>query len=388
MDNRPPQTDWEAWLCAYVGGHFSAGNKIDLLVHGREIFNAMLEAIRNAKRSIYFITYIFAKGRLADQFTAALAERARAGVKVYVIFDGFGSLWITRSAIDRLREDGVDVAWFRPPRLHALHWVLYRTHRKLLLVDQEVAFTGGVGVAEEWDWRGRQQARSWRDYHFRVRGPVVRELMAGFVDSWGCARRALLPITPRPYPPQPLGQARALMVRSNGPAQWSDIRTVFEVLLANARHRVRIATAYFLPDAGMIDLLCQRARDGVAVDLLLPGPHIDHLLPQLAGDRWIGCLLEAGVRVWRFTPTMFHAKALLVDDRLAFVGSANFNRRSLYQDQELCLLVEDPALCQSLDAQIDLDCAASTRLDLAQWQRRPWRRKAGEWLVGLAPPVL
>jgi cardiolipin synthase len=247
----------------------------------------------------------------------------------------------------------------------------------VLVVDEEVGFTGGVGIAQEWcgDARGPEE---WRDTHVQVRGPAVDGLVAAFAQNWAESGRDLYDDRDR-FPQQgQAGSSVVQIVRGSASIGWDDLQSTFRVLLDSATTRLRLATAYFAPDAFFLERLCGAAQRGVEVDLLLPGPHADKRVCRLASEATYDQLVSAGVRVWAFQPSMMHAKIMTVDGRAAVVGSSNFNRRSLDHDEEIVLVALDDALAAQLDADFDADLERSEQIDLTRWRARSPAQKALE----------
>ena len=268
-----------------------------------------------------------------------------------------------------MERAGVQVFWFRPLRLLHLVRASHRTHRKVLICDGRVGFTGGVGIAEEWEGEA-QDPRSWRETHFRVRGPAVAGLEAAFLGNWfeGNASHGEPEIERRFE--RDVGAASVQVVRGQGGAGWSDVETSFRTILQTAQERVRITSPYFVPDDACLALLCEAAERGVQIEVLVPGPHIDSRAAKLGAADSFGRLLRAGVRIARFQPTMIHAKVITADGTLACIGSANFNHRSMSKDDEVVLHVLDPHLVDELDAHFDEDRARSNEIDLEDWSDR------------------
>ena len=309
---------------------------------------------------------------------------AWSGVRVRVLLDAWGARPIDHGLIDMMQDAGVRVRWFRP--LHRLQptKLNHRTHRKVMIVDEEIGFTGGVGIADEWRGDARNEDE-WRDTHFRVRGPAVDGLRAAFLDNWLETETELYdPAIDRfPRQPQP-GEAVIQCVRGASEAGWSDMSTLLLALLQLAEERVRITTAYFVPGEELIERLCVAGDRGVKVEILLPGPHADKRFVQQAGQSVFERLLRHGVRIWRFRPSMLHAKIMTVDGLVANVGSANFNARSTELDEEINLVALDPALVRLLDEQFDDDLDRSEEVDADRWKDRSLRRRV---LEGLTKPL-
>lgn len=374
---------WQRRLEALLGVAATAGNTVQVLRNGDEIFPAMLADIRAAQRAVDLLTFIWWQGHIGEDFADALVGRASAGVRVRVLLDALGARRIDRDLVARMRDGGVRVGWFRPisnPRAFRLN---HRTHRKALVCDEQVAFTGGVGIADQWLGDARA-ADEWRDTHFRVTGPAVHGLRAAFLDNWAEIDDGLLadPAYDRFPELSSTGPSPVMVVRGEDAPGWSDITTLVRALLQFAQRRVRIATAYFCPDPTTVELLCATARRGVHVQLLLPGPHADKRFVQLGGERIYTELLDAGVEVFSFQPSMLHAKIMLVDGAVANVGSANFNTRSLALDEEVNLVVFDPAVVGVLEDHFADDLERSEPIDLERWRGRNPVQRAAEAALG------
>lgn len=363
-----------------IGVHFTEGNAVTVLHNGDEIFPAMLEAIGGARRSVDLMTFVYWKGWPARAFADALSDRARAGVRVRVLIDALGGFHIEPGLVDAMEAAGVDVQWFRRPLVRSPFKQNHRGHRKVCVVDESVAFTGGVGIAEEWAGDARDETQ-WRDTHFRVEGPAVDGLAAAFVQDWAETGRSLYDDRDR-FPDHPhRGDAVVQVVRGSASIGWDDIHTVWYVLMRSARRRIRLQSAYFAPDEAMRTALREAAARGVEVDVLVPGPHADKRVAQLAGEAVYAELADAGVRVWNFQPSMLHTKIMVVDGAAALVGSSNLNRRSLDHDEEVAMVVLDAAVVEILEQQFLDDLGRSREIDLDRWRNRSARQRALETAV-------
>jgi cardiolipin synthase A/B len=364
-------------LESLTGVAFTEGNELTVLRNGDRIFPAMLAAIEGAERSVDLMTYVYWKGDIASRFAEALSAAARRGVRVRLLIDAVGGLQIERGLVDRMDEAGVHVEWFRKPWLNSPLKQNHRCHRKVLVVDESVAFTGGVGIAEEWCGDARDVGE-WRDTHVEVHGPAVDGLRAAFAQNWAESGRELYDEGDT-FPQQPqTGPTVAMVVRGSASLGWDDLQSTFRVLLDSATQRLSVATAYFAPDQFFLDRLCAAAERGVQVDVLLPGPHADKRACQLASEATYDQLTSCGVRVWNFQPSMMHAKIMIVDGIAAAVGSSNFNRRSLDHDEEVVLVALDTAVAEELAADFDADLERSEEIDLTRWRNRSRRQKALE----------
>ncbi|WP_225821473.1 phospholipase D-like domain-containing protein [Streptomyces naphthomycinicus] len=363
-----------------IGVAATEGNELLPLRNGDEIFPAMLGAIRSARHTIDMMTFVYWRGQIARDFAAALADRARAGVRVRLLLDGFGAQQIERQLLDLMDDAGVQVAWFRKPVWLSPFKQNHRCHRKALIVDEHTAFTGGVGIAEEWcgDARSPQE---WRDTHVRVRGPAVDGIAAAFAQNWAECHNELFDDRDRFTEHEQAGSSIVQVVRGSASIGWQDMQTLIRIMLMSAEERFRLATAYFAPDTYFVDLLCRTARRGVRVEILLPGPHTDQRACQLAGQHHYTRLLEAGVHIRQYQPTMMHAKIITVDSVASLIGSTNFNRRSMEHDEEVMLAVLDETFTAALDRDYEADLRHSVDIDLARWRRRTVIQRAREAAV-------
>ncbi|MDF1819493.1 MAG: cardiolipin synthase [Immundisolibacteraceae bacterium] len=352
-----------------LGALFVAGNAVDVLRNGDEIFSAMLEAIANSSETIDFITYVYWRGEIANKFADALGERATAGVKVRVLLDAFGSYPMRSELIERMKAQGVQVQHFRPVARWKVWKLDNRTHRKVLVCDSKIAFTGGVGIAKEWEGDARN-ASEWRDTHFRIKGPAVKTIHSAFISNWSEADSAYTLKIPDYPTPTAEGDARLLMLASPSSINWSSIALLFRTLIEGAERSVFITTAYFVADEVLTNLLCKAADNAVDVQILLPGENSDSRLSQLGGRANFGKLMEAGIKIFCYQPTMMHAKVMLIDDHIAVVGSANMNHRSMSKDEEICLVVDDQQTVDTLSEHYKDDIKNSEPIDLERWKER------------------
>ncbi|MFG3477059.1 phospholipase D-like domain-containing protein [Streptomyces chengbuensis] len=352
-----------------IGVAATEGNEVVPLRNGQEIFPAMLDAIRAAEHTVDMMTFVYWRGQIARDFAAVLADRARAGVRVRLLLDGFGAKEIEQDLLDTMDDAGVQVAWFRKPVWLSPFKQNHRCHRKALIVDEHTAFTGGVGIAEEWCGDARNPGE-WRDTHVKVRGPAVDGVAAAFAQNWAECHDEMYDEHDRFVEHTPHGDSVVQVVRGSASIGWQDMQTLIRVMLTSAEKRFRLATAYFAPDEFFVDLLCRTARRGVRVEILLPGPHTDQRACQLAGQHHYTTLLEAGVSIRQYQPTMMHAKVMTVDSVASLIGSTNFNRRSMDHDEEVMLAILDESFTATLDAHFDEDIERSVDIDLARWKRR------------------
>ncbi len=372
------QTRLRRTLEGVIGVPATEGNAIDVLRNGDAIFPAMLDAIQNAKHTIDFLTFVYWQGEIGTEFAQRLSDRARDGVRVRVLLDAWGARPMDRALLELMRRNGVHVRWFRPLHPFRLGRVNHRTHRKVMIVDESIGFTGGVGIADEWRGDARDE-HEWRDTHFRIAGPCVDGLRAAFLDNWAETDPDLFDQDVDRFPDQPKpGSSIVQCVRGASETGASDVESLFRTLLQLAQQRVRITTAYFVPD----DELMRRFRDatarGVEIEILLPGPHADKRFVQLASESVYESLLEHGVRLWSFQPSMLHAKIMTVDGIVANVGSANLNARSTHLDEEINVVVLDNDVVAELDAQFDEDVERSVAIERGQWRSRSFVQRVAE----------
>jgi cardiolipin synthase len=321
-----------------LGPNFVGGNNITTLINGDQIFPAMLGAIRSAKRSINFETYIFWDGDIGKEFTAALAERARAGVQVNLILDAQGTRKMGLANRKQLADAGVQVVkyhsgfWPDPRRYNN------RTHRKLLIVDGRVAFIGGAGIADLWAGNA-DSTKHWRDNHYKVTGPVVAQLQGSFESNWLKTRGKVLHGDAYFPPLDNTGSSLAQAIRSG--AKYENLDLLYLLGIASAQKTLRIENAYFLPDDLVRKELVAAAKRGVKIEILVPGKKIDQKLVRAASKRHWPQLLEAGIKIYEYEPTMVHVKLLVIDDTFVSVGSGNFDNRSIRLNDEANLDVLD-----------------------------------------------
>jgi cardiolipin synthase len=365
-----------------LGPNFLAGNQVTALYDGDEIFPAMLAAIRSARHTITFESYIYWSSSVGRQFTAALTERARAGVRTHVIIDWAGSHKVDRDDIARLRHAGVDVVFYR-----ALHWfqldhLNHRTHRKLLIVDGRVGFTGGAGVADQWLGHAEDE-KHWRDSHFRIEGPVVAQLQAAFMDDWFETRGVVLD-GPEYYPDLARHGSELGQVFWSSPRGGNgNLRVMFLLAIAAATRRILIANAYFLPDETTVEMLIAARRRGVDVEIIVPGPILDAQVVRRASRSMWQPMLEAGIRIFEYQPTMYHTKVMVVDDVWVSVGSTNFDDRSFRLNQEASLNVYDSGFGADQAAAFMKDRNRSREMTLEMWRHRSLWERIQERVAGI-----
>ncbi|CAH0309456.1 putative cardiolipin synthase YwiE [Massilia sp. Bi118] len=379
-DTNDPQ--FRRSLGVLLGPPLVEGNKVEVLLNGDQIFPAMLKAIREAKKTITFETYIYWSETIGKEFADALAERARAGVKVHLMLDYIGSLKMDDASMDALRKAGVQLHRYHKPVWWKLARLNNRTHRKLLIVDGRIGFTGGVGIADKWRGHGQDEDH-WRDTHFRVEGPVVGQMQAVFNDNWTKATGVVL--DGEAYFPalKPQGDSPAQMFSSSITGGGESMHLMYLMAITAARHTIHLSNSYFVPDELAVKALVAAARRGVDVRIITPGKIIDSDVVRAASrERW-GELLKAGVKMAEYQPTMYHVKALVVDSLLVSVGSTNFDNRSFSLNDEANLNVLDPVFARQQEAVFEQDWLRSKPVSLQQWEDRPLHDKAAGKLADL-----
>ncbi len=369
-------------LSVLLGPAFVEGNEVEVLLNGDRIFAAMLKAIAGANKSINFETYIYWGGTIGNEFAQALSERARAGVKVHVLLDWIGSAKLDKQEVETMKGAGVEVERFHKPHWTQLAYLNNRTHRKILVVDGEVGFTGGVGIADK--WRGDAQDKDhWRDTHFRVRGPVVAQMQAVFNDNWTKATSRVLH-GDLYFPALSAVPGVSAQMFSSSPSGGAEsMHLMYLLAITSADKSIDLQSAYFVPDQLTIRALVAAARRGVLIRIITPGPDIDSSIVRTVSHELWGPLLEAGVTIAEYQPTMFHCKVLVVDGLFTSVGSTNFDNRSFRINDEANLNILDAEFASSQMAVFEADFAHAKQITLAAWQKRPLSEKASEKVAAL-----
>jgi cardiolipin synthase A/B len=365
-----------------LGPPIVPGNRVTALCNGDEIFPAMLEAIRSATQTICFETFIYWSGSIGREFAEALAERARSGVKIHVMLDWVGSNQIDESLVEQMTDAGAEVRRYHPLRWYNVGRLNNRTHRKLLIVDGRIGFTGGVGIADNWLGHA-QDPDHWRDSHYRLDGPAIAHMQAAFMDNWMETCGEVLHGEEYFPPLEPVGPQPAQVFRSSADDGSESVRLMYLISIASAKRSVRLANAYFVPDSLAIRTLVEAQRRGATVEILVPGPHSDQKTVRRASRALWGPLLEAGVAIYEYQPTMFHVKVAVVDEIWTSVGSTNFDNRSFRLNDEANLNVFDSGFAEGQARVFEEDKQRARRITLEEWRRRPWRERAMERVAAL-----
>jgi cardiolipin synthase len=365
-----------------LGPSIVEGNRVKHLENGDEIFPEMLEAIRSAKKTITFETYIYWSGDIGKAFADALCERARAGVKAHVLLDWVGSAKMDKAMVESMKYCGVEIERYHQPAWYNLTRMNNRTHRKLLVVDGAIGFTGGVGIADQWTGDA-QDKEHWRDSHFRIEGPVAAEFQAVFLDNWMKATGRVLH-SPDYFPKiEHAGTAPAQMFSSSPTGGSESMQLMYLLSIASASKSILLSSSYFVPDELALKALADAAKRGVRIKIITPGDHIDtEVVRRASRARW-GELLEAGVEIFEYQPTMFHCKVMVVDGFLVSTGSTNFDNRSFRLNDEANLNIYDQAFAAEMVKVFEKDLAQSRRITLESWEGRPAMEKMVEQTMSL-----
>ena len=369
-------------MSVLLGPAIIGGNQFKELLNGDEIFPAMLEAIRGAQKSITFESYIYWSGSVGQQFAEALSERARAGVPVHLLLDWLGSYKLDEEQFEMMVQAGVKARRFHKPVWYHLHRFNNRTHRKLLVIDGKVGFTGGVGIADEWSGHA-QDPRHWRDTHFRAEGPVVAQMQATFMDNWMKVTRRVLH-GPEYFPDLGRqGEQEGQMFSSSPSGGSESMRLMYLLAITAAARTIHLCTPYFVPDNLVAKSLCDAAKRGVRVSIITPGKRTDsETVRRASRARW-GELLEAGIEIFQYQPTMYHSKVMIVDGLWVSVGSTNFDSRSFYLNDEANLNIFHAGFaCRQIEIFLK-DVEQSKPVTLRQWKRRPMVEKALDTMASL-----
>lgn len=371
---------FERELGVLLGPSILPGNTVKDLENGDEIFPAMLQAIRGAQSNINFETYIYWSGEVGKQFADALAERARAGVKVNMLVDWAGAIKMDDALLDEMKQAGVVIHKYRPLKWYNLGRLNNRTHRKLLIVDGRIAFTGGVGIADSWSGNA-QDPDHWRDLHFRVEGPVVSQFQAAFNDNWIKTTGVVLNGSEY-FPAVPVAGGMDAHLFIASPAGGSEsMHLMYLMAIAAAERSIDLQAAYFVPDDLIMRALIAAKHRGVRIRVIVPGKHIDSTTVKLASKAHWGELLKADIEVYEYQPTMMHNKMLIVDGLLVSVGSTNFDVRSFRLNDEASLNVYDAGFAARMTEVFEADLKPTVRYSYDMWLKRPFKEKFAEKFI-------
>ncbi len=367
-------------MSVLLGPSIVSGNRVEDLQNGDEIFPAMLQAIRTARKTITFETYIYWSGDIGKELAEALAERAKTGVKVHVLLDWVGSIKMKDALIKTMTDAGAQVERYRPLYWYNLGRMNNRTHRKLLVVDGRVAFTGGVGVAEQWTGHA-QDPEHWRDMHFKLEGPAVAQFQSAFNDNWIKSTGEVLNGADYFPPLQKVGDMDAHLFIASPAGGSESMHLMYLMSIAAAVKSIDLQASYFVPDELIHKALIAARKRGVKVRILVPGEHIDSDTVRLASKAEWGPLLEADIEIHEYLPTMMHNKLLIVDREMVSVGSTNFDVRSFRLNDEASLNIYDRPFAEQMTRVFDEDWKHTKRYTYAVWQKRPLKEKLIERFV-------
>ncbi|MEX2495596.1 MAG: phospholipase D-like domain-containing protein [Woeseia sp.] len=367
-------------MSVMLGSSITSGNQVVALQNGAEIFPAMLDAIRGAGTSVTFETFIYWSGEIGREFTEALSERARAGVTCNVCIDWVGSMKMDETLLGRMREAGVHVHRYRPLHWYTLSRFNNRTHRKLLITDGRIGFTGGVGIADQWQGHA-EDSEHWRDSHYRVEGPAVAQLQAAFNDNWIKTTGEILN-GEKYFPPlESAGEMHAHMFIASPAGGSEKMHLMYLMAIAAAESAIDLAASYFVPDQLLLNAFVAARRRGVRVRILLPGPHIDAESIRLASKNEWGELLRNGVEIYVYQRTMLHTKLLVIDREFISVGSTNFDIRSFQINDEASLNIYDAEFARHLTQVFEVDLQAAEPYGLKKWLDRPLSERLKEKMM-------
>ena len=370
-------------ISALLGPPFIGGNRIQAFVNGDEIFPAMLDEIKNATDTITFETFIYWSGSIGEEISSALSERAIAGVDVHVLLDWLGSIKMETAQIDKMRQAGVQIQRYHKPHWSHLARLNNRTHRKLLIIDGKTGFTGGVGIADQWRGDARN-SEEWRDSHFKIKGPVVGQMQAVFMDNWIKSKGQVLH-SERYFPLLETAGNLSMQMFSSSPSGGSDSMQLMYLMAITAAHQtIELSSAYFVPDQLTIEALLAAADRGVKIRIITPGKYIDTELVRKASKASWGELLKAKIEIAEYLPTMYHCKIFIVDTLLVSVGSTNFDNRSFRLNDEANLNVLDQDFALSQLKIFNDDWSKSRPITYEQWANRPIKEKLLESLASIA----
>ncbi len=367
-------------LEAYASAPIVGGNTVEILLNGEQIFPAMLDAIRGAEKSITYAQYFYEDGPIARDIADALAERCRAGLGVNVLLDAFGTLNMPSEYVDLMKRSGCQVAVFRPLTHAVLGNATKRNHRRILVIDGRIGFTGGSGVSRKWMGNGRVPDH-WRDTDVRVEGPVVEYLQGAFAENWLETTGVVLGgqiYFPRPL--QPRGQVYAQIVRSSPAGGSGAMYTTFLLAISSARRSIFITNPYFVVDRAMQGALIQAVHRGAKVVVLVPGM-IDHNIVRQASRGQFGRMLKAGIQIYEYSAALLHSKTMVVDGVWSTVGSTNLDNRSFALNEELNLVVYNGGVARSLEDVFADDIQHARRVDYRRWRARGVRERLFELLA-------
>ena len=372
-DPRFPQ-----YLSDLLGHQLTQGDSYVVHTNGDDALPAMLAAIEKARERVSLETYNFEKGEIAERFTAALASAAQRGVTVRMVLDSIGSKKMSGDDIKRLEDAGCRLGWVNPVISYSISEANYRTHRKALVVDGRVAFVGGMGIGDHY-WKDTKEYPRWRDTQVEVHGPAVTDLEAAFNQNWILTGGVVDPVI-RPVEATPSGLAKSIVVWSARQGGFNEMKLLFLMAIASARHSIDIESPYLITDESSQWSLHEARRRGVRIRFLVDGDKTDARTVKFASRGQYKALLDDGMEIAEYQPTMMHAKAAMIDGVLGIIGSANFDNRSLELNDELSVAIFDRAVTARLESDFESDLTRSKKIDPDDWRSRPLPDRARDWL--------
>jgi cardiolipin synthase len=371
-----------ATISGSANAPFTEGNRIEILSNGDQFYPAMLAAIEQAQRSITVEAYIYWAGEIGFRFAEAMAAKARSGIPVKILLDAIGSSSISHEIIELLKSGGCQVEWYRPVHWYTINRVNNRTHRKSLIIDGRIGFTGGAGIADHWSGNAEDPGH-WRDTQIRIEGPAVMALQSGFARNWVETTSELISGESYYPPVQPAGSLAAQSIISSPQTGSSAMRIMYYLSIISARESIFIANPYFIPDRQAIEILVAAKRRGVDVKIMVSGIHNDNSLARNNSTRLYGELLEAGIEIYEYNRTMLHHKYMVCDNVWATIGTSNFDNRSFALNDENNLCVLDRAFASQWAQIFFKDLNDCDRVELHEWRDRGVSRKLKEMLSSL-----
>jgi cardiolipin synthase A/B len=377
------QVESDEFLSTIVGStgvSFAEANRVDIFNNGDQFYPPMIEAINQANRSVTIEAYIYWKGHIGMMFAQALAARARSGVKVKILLDSVGSSTIGKEILDTLISGGCQVAWFNPIKWYTISRFNNRTHRKSLIIDGRVAFTGGAGIADQW-MGNAEDPEHWRDMQIRIEGSGVMPLQTGFARNWLETTGELISGIEYYPPAAPAGSLAMQTILSSPEMGSSTVRSMYYLSIVCARRSIYIANPYFIPDEEAVKILVDARRRGVDVKIMVSGIHNDNRLARWNSVRLYGTLLEAGVEIYEFNRTMLHHKIMIIDGVWTTVGTTNFDNRSFALNEESNVCIYNKQFAEQLQNVFIADLAGCDRVDLQAWKERGVSNKFKEFVA-------
>ena len=364
----------------FTGTHLDEGNKIEILLNGEGTYPKLWKDIESAKKTLTVQMYYSQPGVVADTMKKYLVDRAKAGVRVLLLLDAFGSQPLKKDWIADLRNAGVEVAWLRPLRWYTLHKATQRSHVRVVVVDGRVGYTGGFGLADYWLGDGKHKDQ-WRETNVRFYGPTVAALQAAFAAGWAETTGELLTgdIFFPPVAFEDRGNVKAGLMHSLPTIGSTPAERFLALTIAGSRKTLYITNSYFVPNTDFCDLLIKAAHRGVDVRVLTVGKETDVKTTWYAGRALYEKLLAGGVKIYEYQPTMMHAKTIVVDGLWSAMGSMNFDNRSIAFNNESQILALDAGIGQQMDQIFLNDLQYAKEMKLEEFKKRPWTGKVLEW---------